>query len=87
MLHNELCLLSRVFDSVATLFTGIVSKFLLEVRYGRYVSLLQLLRNEISLALNPKRKINYDNIMSLGHMENVDGFVDHQDCYILPYYG
>ncbi|XP_073820653.1 uncharacterized protein [Musca autumnalis] len=58
---------------------------------SRYVALSQFLRNELSLARNPERKGNYDEVileyLALGHMEKVQGLVDYQDCYYLPHHG
>ncbi|XP_073821454.1 uncharacterized protein [Musca autumnalis] len=65
--------------------------FSISSKSSRYVALSQFLRNELSLARNPERKGNYDEVileyLALGHMEKVQGLVDYQDCYYLPHHG
>ncbi|XP_073841417.1 uncharacterized protein [Musca autumnalis] len=65
--------------------------FSVSSKASRYVALSQFLRNELSLARNPERKGNYDEVvleyLALGHMEKVQGLVDYQDCYYLPHHG
>ncbi|XP_061395347.1 uncharacterized protein LOC133330966, partial [Musca vetustissima] len=65
--------------------------FSVSSKSSRYVALSQFLRNELSLARNPERKGDYDEVileyLALGHMEKVQGLVDYKDCYYLPHHG
>ncbi|XP_073811801.1 uncharacterized protein [Musca autumnalis] len=65
--------------------------FSISSKSSRYVALSQFLRNEMALARCPERKQNYDEVimeyLTLGHMEQVKGLVDYEDCFYLPHHG